>query len=131
MVEARFEEKIIYKTHQHWIVLVINSLKFILYFALPAGIVTFLFSGLSSFWGWSIFFIVSVLVVAYDHYLWNHSWLMIGNQKITLSIRNGIFSHYAMNIRYRNIRDSAVSKNSMLGYFLKFGTLFVRSSANE
>jgi hypothetical protein len=131
MSDTRFEEKIIYKTHQHWIVLVMNSLKLILYFALPAGILGFFFSGLSWTWGLSIFFVVAILVSLYDHYLWHHSWLMIGNQKITLSVRNGIFSQYAMNIRYRNIRDSAVSKNSMLGYFLKYGTLFVRSSANE
>ncbi len=63
--------------------------------------------------------------------MWQHSWLLIGNQKVTLSIRNGIFSQYATNIRYRNIRDSAVSKNSMIGFFLKYGTLFIRSSAAE
>lgn len=56
---------------------------------------------------------------------------MVGNQKITLSIRNGIFSQYAMSIRYRNIRDCAVSKNSMIGYFLKYGTLFVRASSGS
>ena len=36
-----------------------------------------------------------------------------------------------MNIRYRNIRDSAVSKNSMWGYLFKYGSLFIRSSAAE
>jgi hypothetical protein len=36
-----------------------------------------------------------------------------------------------MNIRYRNIRDSAVSKNSMIGFFLKYGTLFIRSTSAE
>ena len=36
-----------------------------------------------------------------------------------------------MNIRYRNIRDCAVSKNSMLGFFLKYGTLFVRASSGS
>ncbi len=82
-------------------------------------------------WGFAIFLLVSVLVVAYDYYLWVHSWLMIGNQKITLTVRNKLFSQYAMNIRYRNIRDSAVSKKNILGYMLKYGTLFVRSSANE
>ena len=56
---------------------------------------------------------------------------MIGNQKITLSVRNGLWSQYAMNIRYRNIRDSAVSTNSMWGYLFKYGTLFVRSSAQD
>jgi hypothetical protein len=36
-----------------------------------------------------------------------------------------------MNIRYRNIRDSAVSKNSLLGFLLKYGTLFIRSTSAE
>ena len=36
-----------------------------------------------------------------------------------------------MNIRYRNIRDSAVSKNSMWGYLFKYGSLFIRSSAQD
>lgn len=36
-----------------------------------------------------------------------------------------------MNIRYRNIRDSAISKNSMWGYFFKYGSLFIRSSAQD
>lgn len=56
---------------------------------------------------------------------------MVGNQKITLSVRNGLFSQYAMNIRYRNIRDCAVSKNSLVGYLLKYGTLFVRASSGS
>jgi hypothetical protein len=36
-----------------------------------------------------------------------------------------------MNIRYRNIRDSAVSKNSMIWFILKYGTLFIRSTNSE
>ncbi len=56
---------------------------------------------------------------------------MVGNQKVTLAIRNGIWSQYAMSIRYRNIRDCAISKNSMWGYLFKYGSLFIRSSANE
>jgi hypothetical protein len=56
---------------------------------------------------------------------------MIGNQKITLSVRNGIFSQYAMNIRYRNIRDCAVSKNNIFGYLFKYGTIFVRASSGS
>lgn len=129
--EGRFEEKILYKTHQHWIVLVSQSCKLIAYWAFPLSLLTYFLSAWS--WGWTtwVFFLTSLIVIGYDHYLWHHSWLLIGNQKITLSVRNGFFSQYAMNIRYRNIRDSAVSKNSMLGFLFKYGTLFVRSSANE
>jgi hypothetical protein len=129
--DGRFEEKILMRTRQHWIVLVIGSVKLVLYFALPLGFFAYLLSGWSFGWALWIFLIMTSLVILYDHYLWHHSWLLIGNQKITLSVRNGIFSQYAMNIRYRNIRDSAVSKKSIVGYLLKFWTLFVRSSTNE
>ena len=129
--KATFEEKILYNTHQHWIIPVINSLKLIIIVAIPLMIVTYFLSGYS--WGLTsiVFLIISGILVAYDHYLWHHSWLMIGNQKVTLLIRNGLWSQYAMNIRYRNIRDSAVSKNSIWGYLFKYGSLFIRSSAAE
>ena len=99
--------------------------------AIPLGIIAYFLSGYSWLITLLVFFIISGLLIAYDHYLWHHSWLMIGNQKVTLSIRNGLWSQYAMNIRYRNIRDSAVSKNSMWWYLFKYGSLFIRSSAAE
>ena len=129
--KATFEEKILYKTHQHWIIPVINSIKLIIMVSIPLAIVTYFFSGYSWLITSLVFLIISGVLVAYDHYLWYHSWLMIGNQKVTLLIRNGLWSQYAMNIRYRNIRDSAVSKNSMWGYLFKYGSLFIRSSAAE
>lgn len=129
--EMRFEEKVLYKTRRHWIVLVLSSIKFISIVALPVGIVTYFFSGFSFGWWLIGFFCTSLVLIIYDHYLWHHSWLIIGNQKISLSVRNGIFSQYAMSIRYRNIRDCAVSKNSMLGFFLKYGSLFIRSSSGS
>lgn len=126
-----FEEKILYKTHQHWIIPVMNSIKIIVLVALPIAVATYFLSGYSWLWTIILFVMVSAVCIAYDHFLWHNSWLMVGNQKITLTVRNGLWSQYAMNIRYRNIRDSAVSKNTLLGHLLKFGTLFVRSSANE
>ncbi|MBC7503982.1 hypothetical protein H7169_03345 [Candidatus Gracilibacteria bacterium] len=126
-----FEEKILYKTHQHWIIPVINSIKLIIIVSIPLTIITYFISGYSWIIMALVFVVISAMLSLYDYYLWHHSWLMIGNQKLTLSIRDGLWSQYAMNIRYRNIRDSAVSKNSMWGYFFKYGSLFIRSSASE
>ncbi len=126
-----FHEKIIYKTRQHWIIPVIKSIKLILVVSLPLAVMTYFISGYSWLITSLIFLITSVWLIAYDHYLWHHSWLMIGNQKISLSVRNWLWSQYAMNIRYRNIRDCAVSKNSIWGYFFKYGSLFIRSSVAE
>lgn len=127
----KFDEKILYKTHQHWILPVIGCIKYTLIFALPVTIITYFVSDYSWMWTGILFAIVGVIVTFYVRYLWMHSWLFIGNQKVTLSVRNGIFSQYAMNIRYRNIRDCAVSKNNMWSFLFKYGTIYIRSSANE
>ena len=128
MASPHFEEKILYKTHQHWIIPVLQSIKIFIIIVLPLTVWLY-FSVNSVLWMWVWFFILSGILLLYEHYLWNNSWLLIGNQKVTLSVRNGIFSQFAMNIRYRNIRDCAVSKNSFLGFLLKYGTLFIRSSS--
>lgn len=87
-VKSTFEEKILYKTHQHWIIPAINSIKLIVIIAIPVMIVTYFISGYSWIITICTFVLISVCIVAYDHYLWNHSWLMVGNQKVTLFIRN-------------------------------------------
>jgi hypothetical protein len=129
--KLNFEEKILYKAHQHWIIPVFWSIKLVSLIAVPMATIAYFLSGYSWWITVLVFVVLSAVLIAYDHYLWHHSWLMIGNQKVTLSIRNWLWSQYAMNIRYRNIRDAAVSKNSIWGYLFKYGTLFIRSSANE
>lgn len=128
---SKFDEKILYKTHQHWIILFIGSLKLIIVLVLPISVLVYFFSNYSLLWTSIIFLLLTLIVSLYDHYLWKHSWLFVGNQKVTLSVRNGMFSQYAMNIRYRNIRDCAISKHSIWSFMFKYGTIFIRSSANE
>ena len=127
----RFEEKILHRSRQHWIVPFLKSLKYTAFIAFPFAFVTYFLANFSWVWTLSVFFFLWGSIGWYEYYLWQNSWLLVGNQKITLSVRNGIFSQYAMSIRYRNIRDCAVSKNSMIGYFLKYGTLFVRASSGS
>ena len=127
----RFEEKILYKARQHWVVPLIKSLKIILWGVLPLSFFTYFLTSYSLPWSFCSFLIFSWVGGFYYYYLWSHSWLMIWNQKITLTVRNGIFSQYAMNIRYRNIRDCAVSKSNILSFIFKYGTLFIRSSGAE
>lgn len=131
MADMRFEEKILYKCRQHWIIPAVQSIKLLILIILPTTIFLWFISNYSLWITIVWFFILCILILWYEHYLWHHSWLFIWNQKVTLSVRNGIFSQYAMNIRYRNIRDSAVSKNSLLGFLLKYGTLFIRSTNSE
>lgn len=127
----KFDEKILYKTHQHWIVPVVDAVKYVFLFVIPIAIMTYFISDYSWWWTSTVSFIIALMVSVYSYYLWEHSWLFIGNQKVTLSVRNGVFSQFAMNVRYRNIRDCAVSKHSMWSFLFKYGTIFIRSSANE
>jgi len=46
-----------------------------------------------------------------------------------VKVRNGLFSKFHMSIHYKNIRDTAFSKNNILHYAFWYGTLFARSSA--
>jgi hypothetical protein len=129
--KKRFEEKILYKTRQHWIIPFLKSLKFTLSIALMTSILTYFLSNYSWVYTILVFIVISTGIVWYIFYLWYHSWLLIWNQKVTLTIRDGFFSQYAMNIRYRNIRDSAVSKSSFFSFLFKYGSLFIRSSGAE
>lgn len=131
MADMRFEEKILYKCRQHWIIPAIHSLKLLFIVIVPLTIIIWFITNYSLWMTIVWFFILGILILGYEYYLWHHSWLFIWNQKVTLAVRNGIFSQYAMNIRYRNIRDSAVSKNSMIWFLLKYGTLFIRSTNSE
>jgi hypothetical protein len=131
MAQMRFEEKILYKCQQHWIIPSVTSLKLTIFIIVPITVILWFLTDFSTIFTVVWFFILLIIIVWYEYFLWKHSWLFIGNQKVTLSVRNWIFSQYAMNIRYRNIRDSAVSKNSMIWFMLKYGTLFIRSTNSE
>ena len=67
----------------------------------------------------------------YHMYLHFNSWLLVGNQKVSLVVRNGIFSQWSSNIRYRNMNDIACSKHTAFSYFFGYGTLFARSSGAD
>lgn len=106
-------------------------LKYYIPIGIPLIIIIYFLSEFSL--GWTLFFglVITIGFIGYYYYLWSLSWLLIGNQKITLYVRDGIFSQYSMNIRYRNIRDSACSKNNIFSYLFKYGTFFARSSGAE
>lgn len=128
-LSKKFEENIIYRARQHWIILVLHVIKLSLFIGIPMAIAVLLFSD----WIYAgvIFMVVFICVVVYEYFLYAKSWLFVGNQKITLFVRNGLFSQYAMSIRYGNIQDCACSKNSMLGYWFWYGTFFARSISGK
>lgn len=70
-------------------------------------------------------------VFIWTYFFWSKSYFIITNQKISIKVRNGLFSKYHISLYYKNIKDIAYSKNNILHYFLDCGTFFARSSAGS
>lgn len=124
-----YTDNILYKTHQHIIVLVSSILSIFLPYMLIVYIAGwYIFS-------WNIFMsgvmsVVWLLIISsWYYFFWVKSYFIISNEKIIVKVRNGLFSKFHMSIHYKNIRDTAFSKNNILHYALWYGTFFARSSA--
>jgi len=131
-----YTDNILYKTHQHIFVLISKFLSIFV----PYLIVIILFWFLEfEAWEWNfdisifmqIVFIVlwAWVIFAWFYFFWVKSYFIISNEKIIVKVRNGLFSKFHMSIHYKNIRDTAFSKNNILHYMLGYGTFFARSSA--
>lgn len=124
-----FNDKVLYKTHQHIIVLILKIIYSNVLISIPIIILVFYLIELPTL----VMFIISALsisLVSFWHYFfWNKSYFIISNQKISMKVRNGLFSKYHMSIYFKNIKDIAYSKNHFLHYLLDYWTFFARSSA--
>ena len=56
MAEMRFEEKILHRSRQHWIVPFLKSLKYTAFIAFPFAFVTYFLANFSWVWTLSVFF---------------------------------------------------------------------------
>ena len=73
MAEMRFEEKILYKTHQHWIIPLLKSFKMIGSAGIIVAFITYFLSSFSWIWTLSVFLILSFFIGTYYYYLWIQS----------------------------------------------------------
>ncbi len=123
-----FQDKILFKSHQHPIVLVVKITKTFLILILPIIIISIIFN-FSTFL--IILSILLWLIIAsiYQYFFWAKSYFLISNHKISIKVRNWFFSKFHMSIYYKNIKDIAYSKNNIFNYIFNSGTLFARSSA--
>jgi len=122
-----FSDKIIYKTNQHFVVLVIRFLKWFFLFCLPISIAIFLIADYN-LWVFFLTLIITWLIVfGLNYFFWNKWYFIITNEKIALKARNGLFSKYHISIYFRNIKDIAYSKNHLFHYLFNYGTFFARS----
>jgi len=124
-----YTDTILYKTHQHFIVVIFSFLSIFL----PYAVIIFI-AGKYVF-EWNNLFqllciaIWALVIFAWYYFFWVKSYFIISNEKIIVKVRNGLFSKFHMSIHYKNIRDTAFSKSHILHYLLWYGTLFARSSA--
>ncbi|MCH8518172.1 hypothetical protein LAT59_00200 [Candidatus Gracilibacteria bacterium] len=123
-----YNDTILYQVHQHIFVLIFKILSILLPYLVIVGIFGYIFS-------WSILFILILILVggvsitAWYYFFWTKSYFCISNEKIIVKVRNGLFSKFHMSIHFRNIRDTAFSKNNIFHYLFNYGTFFARSSA--
>lgn len=121
-------EQQILKIHQHKIKMILKSLKAFLFFWIIVWILTFILS--SSVKTTLIVEILTfILIYAYNYFFWSQSYFLVTDEKLSINVRNWLFSQYSMWIHFDQIKDMAYSKNHFLHYFLNYWVLFVRSSA--
>ncbi len=121
-------EQIILKIHQHKIKMILKTLKAFLVLWIIMWIFTFLIS--SSIKTTLIIEILTFIwIYAYNYFFWAQSYFLVTNEKLSINVRNWIFSQYSMWIYFDQIKDMAYSKNHFLHYLFNYWVLFVRSSA--
>lgn len=124
-----FNDKILFQTRQHKIVLIMKFLKLLFIFVLPLFIISYFILNLGLFISLLILIILSIFSFWWVYFFWSKSYFLITNKKISIKVRNGIFSKYHMSIYFKNIKDIAYSKNNMLNYLFDYWTFFARSAA--
>ena len=130
-----YTDTVLYKTHQHVVVLILRIISIFMPYAIVVMFVSFFAldwgnRGLGSFVLEAITLIVWLLLISgWYYFFWVKSYFIISNEKIIVKVRNGLFSKFHMSIHYRNIRDTAFSKNNIFHYLFGYGTFFARSSA--
>lgn len=121
-------ENQILKIHQHKIKMILKSLKAFLFLWIIIWIFTFILSN-SVKTTIIIEILTFILIYAYNYFFWSQSYFLVTNEKLSVNVRNWLFSQYSMWIYFDQIKDMAYSKNHFLHYFFNYWVLFVRSSA--
>ncbi len=126
-----FSDKILFKTKQHKIVLFMKFLKNELIFVVPTVVVIYILFKISVFILLIIFLVLSFIIFSWVFFFWNKSYFIITNKKLSIKVRNWLFSKFHMSIYFKNIKDIAYSKNNVLHYMFDYWTFFARSSAGS
>ena len=124
----KFHDNILFITKQHKITLFMDFFKWVVIVLIPLFLVIYYWLEISNFIKILISLILVLFIFIYYFFFWWKSYFVISNKKISLKVRNWIFSKYHMSIYYENIKDIAYSKNHLFHYILNYWTFFARSS---
>lgn len=125
MIESK--ENVLFKTHQHIIVPIVDICKWIIITSVPLSIITFFISEYSLSITLGVFLLPTIIISAYHLFFWNRWFFQITNQRLSINARNWFFSQYDISIYFKNIKDIAYSKNNILHYIFNYWTFFARS----
>jgi len=125
----KFHDTILYKIHQHKLILLSNFIMSYLKYGIISSVVFYFILQNNTFFLILVLIIIPIIIFFFHFFFWKKSYFIITNEKILIKVRNGIFSKFHMNIFYKNIRDMAYSKNNIFHYIFDYGTFFARSSA--
>lgn len=111
-----YNDTILYETRQHPIVLVFRFLRNFAIVGIPLFLVVYFvfFPGVLAASVTAV--TIGVLSFLWTYFFWSKSYFIITNKKISIKVRNGIFSKFYVSLYYKNIKDIAYSKNNALHY---------------
>ena len=120
----------------HWILIPKKGFKVFLVLLLLLGAVFLLkyFKLINNSLGFLIFGIILLLFSLYLLNLWQRwrrSGLTITDQKLCLVVHHKIFGHYAMDLYYSQVRDTASTYPNMLAGLLQYDNFIVRSGIED
>jgi uncharacterized membrane protein YdbT with pleckstrin-like domain len=117
-------ERVLFKTRVHWIVLAKPVLLALALFFVPGGILVWL-KGKEYVWAEVALFALGIIVIAIGTMLRNATEMAITNQRVL--IKQGIFSRKSLELVLAKVESIAVHE-SVMGRMLGYGTLVIRGT---
>lgn len=134
-------EHVLFHARLHWIVLLSRLLSYGILGAAGSGVIVLLFALLyagnaqdilntvsDTMWLLDLWFAGTLTAILYAWMTWYLSIFIITDRRLLQIVQNGLFSHYSLELKLENVRDSAFSYNHPLHYIFNYGTLFARSA---
>lgn len=121
------QETVLFKTHQHFVVPLIDIFKWTMIATFPIWIIAYLISEFSILFSLICMLISTTAISIYHIFFRKRGFFQITNQRLSINVRSWFFSQYDLTIYFKNIKDIAYSKNNVMSYIFNYWTFFARS----